>query len=322
MSLTTAPTSSFVLRTSYLARDIKLSHTIFAMPFALLATFLAAAYELPAGRGGVANSLAFDGSLPSPLALGLIILCMVFARTFAMAVNRLADARYDAQNPRTAGRAIPAGRLSRSYMLAVLALCAAGFLVATAAFWFFFANPFPLALSPLVLAWLALYSYTKRFTWLCHLFLGSALAMSPIAAAIAIQPAFILQPEPWLLMVIVTCWVAGFDIIYALQDVDFDRSARLHSMPANLGVEPALWIARLLHVGALVALGTLVWLSALLGITFASGIVIVAALLLLEHALVWGSRTHHISMAFFTVNGLISVLLGGLGILEVILSRS
>ncbi len=301
-----------------LGRDIKLSHSVFALPFALLATFMAAAYALPAGRGGIDNSLAFDGSLPSWKALLLILVCMIAARTTAMAVNRLVDARFDAANPRTARRALPAGRLSRNDVWATIIVASAVFVAATAGFWWLNDNPFPLILSPLVLVWLGLYSFTKRFTWLCHIFLGTALAMSPVAAAIAIQPVFVLKPDVWCLALMVMCWVAGFDIIYALQDVAFDRQVGLHSMPANLGVETALWVARLLHIVAVLALVALVIISPTLDLGFALGIALVTGLLILEHALVWRSATHHINMAFFTVNGIISIVLGTLGIIDVV----
>lgn len=287
-----------------LARDIKLSHSLFAMPFALLATFMAADHR---------------GSLPSLATLSLIVVCMVLARTVAMTVNRWADARFDALNPRTAKRAIPSGRLSRRFMLAATLGCAAGFIAATSGFYVLDGNLWPLVLSPLVLAWLVGYSFTKRVTWLCHLFLGVALALSPIAAAIAVAPAFVAEPDVHLLAVMVACWVAGFDIIYALQDVGFDRRVGLHSIPATFGVEPALWISRSLHAVALAALITLALGSQTLGPFFGIGVALVAGLLILEHALVWGSRTHHINVAFFTVNGVISLLLGALGIVDVVL---
>ena len=288
-------------RLTHLARDIKLGHSVFALPFALLAAFLAA------------------GGLPSAAQLVLILICMVCARTVAMLANRLVDARLDAFNPRTAGRALPSGRLSRRYMIVSALACAIGFIVATAGFWWLNSNPYPLMLSPLVLAWLAGYSFTKRFTWLCHLFLGSALALSPIAAAIAIEPAYVTSAQPWLLALMVLCWVAGFDIIYALQDVAADRQTGVYSMPANLGVEPALWISRLLHGVVLAMLVSLLVASPLLDTGFAVAAVIVAGLLIVEHALVWGSQSHHIHIVFFTLNGVISLLLGGLGIIDVVL---
>lgn len=290
-----------------LARDIKLSHSIFALPFALLAAYLAAS------DGGYILHRNW-------MALLLILVCMVLARTVAMTVNRLADSQLDAQNPRTAERAIPSGKLSFGYVLTVAILCAAGFIIAAGGFWLV-GNPpnrWPLILSPLVLVWLGFYSFTKRFTSLSHLFLGSALGLSPLAAVTAVNPAYLSQPAPYLLALMVICWVAGFDVIYALQDVQADRRQGLHSLPARLGVEPALWISRGLHLlalGALIATGSV---TSSLGTGFAAGVVIVASLLILEHALVWGSKTHHIDMAFFTANGLISLLLGVLGIVDTV----
>lgn len=288
---------------SVFAREIKLAHTVFALPFALLATFLAAGSA---------------GALPGAATLGLILLCMFAARTVAMAVNRLADASIDAANPRTAKRALPTGALSYGFVRGTAVGCSAAFILAAAGFWFIDANPWPVILSPLVLAYLAAYSYTKRITWLCHLVLGSALALSPLAAVIAINPAYLAEPTPYLLAALVLCWVAGFDVIYALQDVGFDREHKVHSIPARFGVEPALWASRALHTLVLAALAALVIYSPQLALGFAVAAVLTAGLLILEHALVWGSRTNHIHVAFFTVNGAISLLLGGAGIVDVL----
>jgi len=288
-----------------LARDIKLSHSVFALPFALLATFLAA---------------AFENRRPKIAELALIVVCMILARTMAMAVNRWADARLDADNPRTAGRAIPSGRLSSGFVLTTAIVCGFAFIVAAAGFWLISENIWPLLFSPLVLAWLALYSFTKRFTWLCHLILGSALAVSPLAATAAIAPAFLGRPEPYLLFAMVMCWVAGFDIIYALQDVEIDRRAGLFSMPSRLGVEPALAVSRLLHAIAITAIITLTQLSPHLEIAFAIGVGLTGALLALEHFIVWRSKTHHIDLVFFTLNGVISIVLGALGIFDILRS--
>lgn len=285
-------------------RDIKLSHSVFALPFALLATFIAA------------------GSVqlyPSPGSVGLVIICMVLARTWAMGINRLADARLDAKNPRTAGRAIPSGRLSAGFVRSITLLCGIGFIITTAGLWWLHSNPWPMLLSPIALGWLALYSYTKRFTWLCHLWLGSSLALSPIAAAIAVEPSFMAKPDIYLLAVMVLTWVAGFDIIYALQDVTVDRTEGLYSMPARLGEKPALRLAGLLHLVSLLMLLVLLQTNQPLGLGFALGIGMVAGLLVLEHALIWSSPQLHLNLAFFTVNGAISLLLGSLGILDVLL---
>lgn len=286
-----------------LARDIKLAHSVFALPFALLAMFLAA--------GSV-------GRLPSVGQSVLIVVCMVLARTVAMAVNRWADADFDANNPRAAGRAIPSGRLSRGFVLGAAIACGGLFIVTTGGFWWLDGNPWPLVLSPLVLAYLAGYSFTKRFTWLCHVYLGTALALSPIAAVIAIQPGYLAASAPWLLALMVATWVAGFDIIYALQDIEIDRADGLYSIPSRLGPNAALWIARGLHALTVVAL---LWLwrdSPQLGTLFLVASLLTVALLVLEHALVWGSKTNYISIAFMTVNGTISLLLGAAGIADAV----
>lgn len=284
-----------------MAADIKLSHTVFALPFALLAAVLAAADA---------------GALPGPGLLALIVACMFFARTAAMTTNRYADARLDAANPRTAGRAVPSGRVSRAQMLTAALLASGCFIAATAGFQIGWNNPYPLILSVPVLAWLALYSYTKRFTWLCHAVLGVALALSPLAAAIAIHPPYLAKPGVYLLALMVASWVAGFDVIYALQDVTVDRRDGIHSMPAKLGEHTALWVSRGLHLTALTALIALGWSSPALGPGFAVGVAIVAALLITEHWLVRGGRRTHLPTAFFTVNGVISLLLGALGITD------
>jgi len=302
-SLATAGKPSLARQALALSRDIKLAHSVFALPFALLATFLAA--------GSV-------GRLPGWGELALIVLCMVTARTVAMSANRLVDAKMDAANPRTAERAIPSGALSRGFVFVAVACTSLLFIAAASGFWWWQANPWPVVLAPLVLAFLVSYSFTKRFTALCHLILGTALALSPITAAIAIEPGYLKHAAPWLLAATVVCWVAGFDVIYALQDVNFDRAHAVHSLPAKLGAERALGVSRALHEGAIATLGALVAASGQLGLWFALAAGAVVALLIIEHVLVWGSNTHRIPLAFLTVNGVISLLLGATGILEVI----
>ncbi len=287
------------------ARDIKLSHTVFALPFALLATFLAAGWS---GRTPTAGEFA------------LILLCMVLARTFAMALNRWADAGIDARNARTEGRAVPSGRVKKSTMLGVVIACALGFVLTTAGFWLFFDNRWPLLLGPAVLAVLGGYSFTKRFTWLCHAVLGFALAISPVAAASAIEPGYLGAPVVWLLALMVLCWVAGFDILYALQDTEVDREFGLHSIPSRLGVGRALWISRGLHLVSATALVTTALVSDQLGVLFAIAAIVACLLLIVEHALVFGGKTGRLSMAFFTVNGVISILLGVAGVADVLIA--
>lgn len=256
------------------------------------------------------------------LSLLLIVLCMFFARTVAMTINRLADHKIDEQNPRTQGRAIPSGRLSFSYVLAVTLFCSLCFVASASGFWFFRANFWPVLLSPLVLVWLSAYSFMKRFTALCHIFLGSALAISPLAAGLAIAPEYIKEPTLWYLAGMVLCWVAGFDVIYALQDEEPDIEHGLHSIPSTFGTKKSLWISRVLHLLCMTCL-FLFWKSTdHLSLIFSFGIGIVALLLIIEHLLVRDPDTGKINMAFFTVNGVISVLLGVLGIVDVIRNAS
>lgn len=285
------------------AEMIKFSHTVFALPFALLATFLAARSRTPP-------------ALPGGLEFALILVCMIAARSAAMTFNRIADAAFDAANPRTANRAIPRGSISIPTAWGFVALSCAVFLAGCAAFWLLGSNPWPLLLSAPTLAALAGYSYTKRFTRWSHLVLGAVIAFAPVAAWIAIHPTT-LGPAAWLLMLAVATWIAGFDIIYACQDVAFDRRSGLHSLPAALSIGPALWLSRGLHVvtvAALVGVGA----AAGLGPLYYSGVAITAALLVYEQSLVRTGDLSRVNLAFFTVNGLVGVGLGGLGVADVV----
>jgi len=285
------------------ASDIKLHHSVFALPFALLGACLAAIR--PEGMPWSA--------MAGPLAL--IVGCMVFARTVAMLANRIVDAAIDARNPRTARRAIPSGRLSRRGANALVVLNVLGFEACTFAFAVLYGNGWPLLLHLPVLLWLAFYPYTKRFTWLCHAWLGASLAMSVPAAALAIRPESLAQPVVWWLAGMVLLWVTGFDVIYALQDVESDRREGLYSMPARLGVGPSLVLSLLMHIGAVACL-VLAWRSEpRLGSGFGAAIALVIALLGVEHATVrrWG--TSRMALTFFTLNGCVSIVLGVAGIL-------
>ena len=289
-----------------LLRDIKISHTIFAMPFAILGGFMAAT-EL----GGVAWGI-FGGQLVG------IVVCMVFARTVAMLANRILDVKIDRDNPRTASRAIPSGTATTRTAMTFLIFNAILFVSTTVGFGFLWNNWMPLMLSVPVLVWLITYSLIKRFTWMCHLYLGATLALSPLAAAIAIKPTFVLSPQLWLLSAMVMCWVAGFDIIYALQDVESDREHRIHSIPASLGVGTAMWISKLLHLFSVVALYGVYAIDPKLNEFFLLGIVVVAAVLAFEHITVrrWG--TTKMAMTFFTLNGIVSCLLGVAGVVDLL----
>lgn len=288
------------------AADIKLAHSVFAMPFAILAAFLARPESTPWTR--------FAGQL------ALVVVCMVLARSWAMLFNRLADRRLDMANPRTARRVLAAGAISSRDGWLIAFGCAIGFLGACALFLVFFQNPWPLALGVPVLGWIAVYSLTKRFTALCHVFLGGALAASPLAAALAVHPpAMLAMPVLWLLAGMVLLWVAGFDVIYALQDIEFDRAVKLHSIPAKLGVGGAVWVSRGLHLGAfalLVLAASFVGRETRFGPIFMVAVALVGVLLISEHVVLAKRGQAGLDMAFFTLNGVVSCVLGAAGVTD------
>jgi 4-hydroxybenzoate polyprenyltransferase len=261
---------------------IKWEHTVFALPFALTGALLAA------------------GGWPAGRTLAWIIVAMVAARSAAMAFNRLADAAFDAANPRTASRALPTGALSRGFVAGFVVLACAVLVLAASQL-----NRLALLLSPVAVAVLLLYSYTKRFTRWSHLALGFALGMAPAAAWIAVRGA--LDLRILLMTAAVTLWVGGFDILYACQDYDFDLRAGLHSIPKAFGIARALTIARALHVLMLTLLGGVVFAFGL-GTVAAAGVLVVALLLTYEHSLVTPRDLSRLNAAFFTMNGVISVV--------------
>ena len=261
---------------------IKWEHSIFALPFALTAAMLAA-----------------DG-WPRPMQIVWIVVCMVTARTAAMAFNRWADAALDAANPRTATRAIPAGALTRSFVGGFTLVSAVLFVLASAQL-----NRLTLLLSPIVLGVLLLYSYTKRFTRWSHLFLGLALGIAPSGAWIAIRGS--LDPRILLLTGAVLFWVAGFDVFYSCQDAAHDRACGLHSVPATFGIPAAFAVARVMHLLMLGLLLTLVHLFALGALGWAA-IAVVAALLAYEHSLISPRDLSRMNAAFFTLNGVVSIV--------------
>jgi 4-hydroxybenzoate polyprenyltransferase len=261
---------------------IKWEHSIFALPFALCGAMLAA------------------HGVPTVHQLAWIIVAMVSARSAAMSFNRLADASIDAANPRTRTRALPAGVLTHSFVTMFVLLSAAIFLLAA---WEL--NHLAFLLAPVALAVLLLYSYTKRFTRWSHLVLGFALGIAPTAAWIAVRGS--LDPRILLLTAAVTFWVAGFDVLYACQDLDFDRTAGLHSIPRYFGIAKSLWIARLFHLIMLLLLAALVW-SFGLGKIAAAGVLAVLLLMGYEHSLVSKDDLSKLNAAFFTMNGVIAVV--------------
>lgn len=261
---------------------VRLSHTIFALPFALAAVLLAAPYAEVTGTKVL-----------------LIVVCIAAARTAAMAFNRLVDRDIDAQNPRTQDRELPRGVLSVASVRALVVASCLVFVVCAARL-----GRLPLYLSVPTLALALGYSYAKRFTALCHIFLGFAVALAPGGAWIAIGAEVTLAP--WLLVIGVAAWVAGFDVMYSLQDEDFDKRHQLSSIPAALGVRGALVVSALLHV---VTVGCLFGVGAVLerGAAYMVGVVIITALLVVEHAMVRPSDLSKLGRAFFDLNGYVSV---------------
>jgi 4-hydroxybenzoate polyprenyltransferase len=283
---------------------IKIEHTLFALPFAFMGMVLAA------------------GGWPRWRTVGWIVVAMVGARSAAMGFNRLVDRRLDAANPRTAGRALPAGLVTPGFVSGFVAASAALLVVAA---WQL--NPLALALSPVALAVLLLYSYTKRFTWASHLVLGLSLAGAPLGAWIAVRGDF--AAPPLVLAAAVLLWVAGFDVLYALQDLDFDRRAGLFSVPARFGVRAALWLSALLHAAMLLLLAWLPGLYRLpggtgpggpggpgpgaagLGAAYWVGWAGCLALISYQHAVVRPGDLSRLDAAFFQANGALSVWLFG-----------
>ena len=264
-------------------RMVKFSHTVFALPFALAAVTLAAH-----GHGVTVAQIA------------AIVLAMVGARTAAMGFNRIVDRRIDAANPRTAGRELPTGKVSLLAAASLTVASAALFLAAAA--WL---GPLCLQLAPIVLVLVLGYSFTKRFTWLCHLFLGLAIGSAPAAAWIAVRGRLD-APALWLSLAVAT-WIAGFDVLYALDDRAFDRKAGIHSIPARFGVPAALALSAALHAASVAAL-LIAGQTAGLGWIYLLGMAVVIAMLVWEHAILRPSDLSRLNVAFFNLNGYVSVV--------------
>jgi 4-hydroxybenzoate polyprenyltransferase len=272
-------------RVSETARLVMLQHTVFALPFAVISMITAT-----------------PGGWPAPRVWWWVAVAMVGARTAAMAFNRLADHRLDAANPRTAARPLPSGTLSRTWAWCVVGVSAVAFVVAAGML-----NRTCLLLAPPTLAVLLGYSYAKRFTSLSHVWLGAALGLAPIGAWLAVTGS--LSWPPVILGAAVTCWVAGFDVVYSLQDEAFDRAHGLRSIPSRMGVGPALVIARALHVAALIGFGAFA-VAAGGGAIRLAAVAASAVLLVWQHRLVRHGHLDRIDAAFFTANGTLSLLMG------------
>ncbi|MGD1146617.1 MAG: UbiA-like polyprenyltransferase [Thermoanaerobaculaceae bacterium] len=272
------------------AELVKFGHTAFALPFALIAAIAAA------------------GGMPRWPVVAWIVLAMAGARTAAMAFNRLADHATDAMNPRTSSRTLPARRLGRPIAWTLVGWGAAALFVAA---WRL--NPLCLALSPFALAWVLGYSYSKRFTSLSHLWLGLGLGIAPVGAWLAVRGSF--AWPPLVLALAVTAWVTGFDILYSLQDEEFDRAIGLHSIPAALGAWRSILVARGLHAVAAIGFGGFAMLIGGWGLWV--GLAVATALLVWQHALVGPDRLERLNTAFFTANGALSVLMFALYLLDI-----
>lgn len=279
---------------------IRFSHTIFALPFAALAAVLA--WVQPGSEFRLQDAVG-------------ILLCMVFARSAAMAFNRLVDRDIDALNPRTAVRHVPAGLLSVRAVTLFTIACSVAFVASTL---IFLPKQLPLLLSVPVLLFLLGYSYAKRFTRFCHYWLSAALMMSPIAAWIAVRDEFAVIPT--LLAAVIFFWVGGFDMIYACQDAEFDSERKLHSIPSALGVPAALKLAFVSHLLTIAALFVL-WSIAGLGSIFLAGIIVLSIVLLYQHWLVSPKDLQRVNIAFFNVNAIVSFGILAIGCLDVWLSR-
>lgn len=309
MSIATAqyqPAITWNARLALALRDIKLAHSVFALPFAVLGAFLATV--APTGWSRLGGQLA------------LVVGCMVFARSWAMLVNRIADREFDARNPRTVRRAVASGALRAKDATLIALGCALGFVGLCALFGVFFGNWWPLILSAPTLAWIGFYSFTKRFTMLAHVFLGGALASSPLAAAIAVRPEALGDtPALWALACMVLFWVAGFDVLYALQDLDFDRAEGLRSIPSRLGATRAVWVSRAMHVVAFAAL-VVVWrVDPRLGPVFGIAVGSIGALLVAEHWWLTRKGVVGLPLSFGVINGVVSCVAGLAGVVDVLL---
>ncbi len=300
------PATTWNARLGLAVRDIKLAHSVFALPFAVLGAFLATVAPIEWARLG--------GQL------ALVVLCMVLARSWAMLVNRIADREFDTRNPRTVRRAVASGALRTKDATLIALGCALGFVGLCALFGVFFGNWWPLILSVPTLAWIGFYSFTKRFTMLAHVFLGGALAASPLAAAIAVRPEALADtPALWWLASMVLFWVAGFDVLYALQDLDFDRGEGLRSIPSRLGPKRAVWVSRGMHLVAFVAIAAVWRVDPRLGPVFGAAVGAIGALLIAEHWWLTRAGIVGLPMSFGVINGVVSCVAGIAGVTDVLI---
>jgi 4-hydroxybenzoate polyprenyltransferase len=285
-----------IRKTRIILEMIKFEHTIFALPFAFM--------------GAILGAIVMKGELPSWAEIGWITLAMFGARSAAMGLNRLIDKAIDLANPRTEKRALPAGLLKSAEVLLFIIVSLALLVIASANL-----APIALKLMPLAVVMLVLYSYTKRFTWLCHIFLGATIGLSPLGAWVAVTGEF--SAAAWVLYGTIALWIGGFDIIYATQDYEYDKKVGLHSIPARFGITGALWISRTLHVitaGGFVALYAMTELSWM----YLLGTLISVALLFYQHWLVKPNDLSRVQTAFFGMNGTLSVVLFAFALVDLL----
>ncbi len=274
---------------------IKIEHSLFALPFAYIGLFLA------------------NNKWPGIKPFVLVTIAMVAVRSYAMAMNRIIDLKFDRKNPRTSDRPLVTGELTLTHAYLFSIFFAIIFVLSC-----FFLNKLCFYLSFFALVWAGLYSFTKRFTTLCHFWLGSVLAMAPLGGWLAINPSF--HPADVLFAFGVLFWVAGFDILYAIQDIDFDKSHGLFSVPSRLGVSPALWISTMCHVITLIFFFLGGWVAHL-GAIYFLGLTLVSAILIAEHVVVSEKRLDKINVAFFQMNAFVSIIIFFSVILDLFISR-
>ncbi|MGU3470306.1 UbiA-like polyprenyltransferase [Paenibacillus sp. D51F] len=279
---------------------IKVEHTIFALPFAYMGMLL--------------GSVTMEGHLPSWAEAGWITLAMIGARSTAMGLNRLIDKAIDLRNPRTEKRALPAGLLKTGEVVLFVILSFVLFFIAASQL-----NPICLKLMPIAIFFLVIYSYAKRFTWLCHLILGLTIGLAPLGGWVAVTGSF--HPGAWVLYVAIVFWLAGFDTIYALQDIDFDRKEKVYSIPARFGVNRSLTIAKLFHV-ITAACFLLLFVITDLSWLYLAGVVISLGILFYEHLILKPTDMSRLQTAFFTMNGALAITMLAFAILDLAVIRA
>lgn len=289
--------------------DIKITHSLFALPFALFGAGMGI-------KGRLGETPWSDSTSPWLMWACLLIGCMTTARTFAMLANRIFDSEIDLKNPRTASRAIPSGRLNKKFAKNLLFIFGGIFILLTIGFGLIDNNWWPLYLSLPVLLWIGLYPFTKRFTSACHLWLGVSLGLSPLAAALAISPSSLTDPSLWLLSGVVITWVTGFDILYALQDLTIDQKENIYSIPSRLGPQNARLISFFLHVISIVLLIGIGLVRFDFKIFWWSAVTITFFLVIGQHLIVsiWGSEK--IFFSFFILNVSLSIIIGIFGLID------